>query len=115
MRTATISGPDALLDDLETRILGVRVHTISQALTVGWIDAWLASGARAHVVTINPEIVMRARRDSGYGELLERTRLNVPDGAGIVAAARLRRLPMRQRVTGVDLVDALAGLGSVHG
>ena len=67
------------------------------------------------MVTINPEIVMRARRDPAYGELLERTRLNVPDGAGIIAAARLRRLPMQQRVTGVDLVDDLAGLAAVHG
>ncbi len=115
MNTATINDPDTLLDELETRILGVRVHAIERALTVAWIDAWLASGARAHVVTINPEIVMRARRDAAYGELLERTRLNVPDGAGIVAAARLRRLPMRQRVTGVDLVHDLAGLAAVHG
>lgn len=115
MSTATISGTNTLLNELETRILGVRVHAIERALAVAWIDAWLASGARAHVVTINPEIVMRARRDPAYGELLERTRLNVPDGAGIVAAARLRGLPMRQRVTGVDLVDDLAGLAALHG
>ena len=103
------------VDELETRILGVRVHAISRALTVAWIDAWLASGQSAQVVTVNPEIVMRARRDPMYGDLLERTRLNVPDGAGIVAAARLRRLAMPERVTGVDLVDDLAGLAAVHG
>ena len=115
MNTASTNGTDTLLDELETRILGVRVHAISRALTVAWIDAWLASGQSAHVVTINPEIVMRARRDPMYGDLLERTRLNVPDGAGIVAAARLRRLAMPERVTGVDLVDDLAGLAAVHG
>ncbi len=115
MSTATTNRTDTLLDELETHILGVRVHAIGRGLTVAWIDAWLASVARAQVVTINPEIVMRARHDLAYGELLERTRLNVPDGAGIVAAARLRRLPMRQRVTGVDLVDDLAGLAAVHG
>ena len=115
MSTASINGTDTLLGELETRILGVRVHAISRALTVAWIDAWLASGQSAHVVTINPEIVMRARRDPEYGALLERTRLNVPDGAGIVAAARLRRLAMPERVTGVDLVDDLAGLAAVHG
>ncbi|MCY3895321.1 MAG: WecB/TagA/CpsF family glycosyltransferase [Chloroflexi bacterium] len=115
MSSATTSATNTHLDKLEARILGVRVHAIERALTVAWIDAWLASGARAHVVTINPEIVMRARRDPAYGELLERTRLNVPDGAGIVAAARLRGLTMPERVTGVDLVDDLAGLAAVHG
>ena len=115
MRTATINATDTYIDELETRILGVRVHAISRALTVAWIDAWLASGQSAQVVTVNPEIVMRARRDPTYGELLERTRLNVPDGAGIVAAARLRRLSIPERVTGVDLADDLAGLAAVHG
>jgi N-acetylglucosaminyldiphosphoundecaprenol N-acetyl-beta-D-mannosaminyltransferase len=106
---------DAFAEEIETRILGVRVHGISLAQTVAWIDAWLASGSSAHVVTINPEILMRARRERSYGELLERTRLNVPDGAGIIAAARLRRLAIPERVTGVDLVDDLAGLAAVHG
>ncbi len=115
MRTATINATDTYIDELETRILGVRVHAISRALTVAWIDAWLASRQSAQVVTVNPEIVMRARRDPTYGELLEQSRLNVPDGAGIVAAARLRRLSISERVTGVDLVDDLAGLAAVHG
>lgn len=115
MSSATISSNESHPGKLEERILGVRVHAISRALAVAWIDAWLGSGARAQVVTVNPEIVMRARRDPGYGELLERTRLNVPDGAGIVAAARLRGLSMPERVTGVDLVDDLAGLAAVHG
>ena len=110
-----VDATDSFVHELETRILGVRVHAISRALTVAWIDAWLASGQSAQVVTVNPEIVMRARRDPAYGELLERTRLNVPDGAGIVAAARLRRLAISERVTGVDLVDDLAGLAAVHG
>ena len=93
----------------------MRVHGVSRAQAVFWIDAWLASGQSAHVVTVNPEIVMRARRDPPFGRLLERTRLNVPDGAGIVAAAKLRGLPVPERVTGVELVDDLAALAAVHG
>lgn len=82
---------------------------------MAWIDAWLASGQGAQVVTANPEIVMRARREPAYGELLEGTRLNVPDGVGIVAAAWMRRRSIPERVTGVDLVDDLAGLAAVQG
>ncbi len=110
-----VDATDPFIGELETRILGVRVHGISRALTVAWIDAWLASGSSAHVVTVNPEIVMRSRHDAAYRALLDRTRLNVPDGAGIVAAARLRRLSLPERVTGVELVDDLAGLAAVHG
>ena len=115
MSTANINAQSSVLTDIETRILGVRVHAIERALAVAWIDAWIASGQRAQVVTTNPEIVMQARRDPAYGELLERTRLNLPDGVGIVAAARMCRRSIPERVTGVDLVDDLAGLAAVHG
>ena len=115
MTSTTLNATDALLRDVEARVLGVRVHGVSRAQTVAWIDAWLGAGQSAHVVTMNPEIIMRARRDPPFRDLLERTRLNVADGAGVVAAARLRGLRLPERVTGVDLADDLAALAAVHG
>ena len=106
---------DTYLRTLETRILGARVHVLNRALAVAWIDAWLASGQRAQIVTMNPEIIMRARHDPAYNSLLQRTRLNVADGIGVLAAARLRGVAIPERVTGVDLADDLAALAAVHG
>ncbi len=110
----TSADPDDLRA-LETRVLGVRVHGVTRAQAVAWIDARLSAGRRAHVATVNPELVMRARRDASFRALLQRTQLNVPDGAGVVAAARLRGRRMPQRVTGVDLVDDLAALAAARG
>ena len=115
MTSATLNPTDKLLRDVEARILGVRVHGVSRAQAVAWIDAWLGAGQNAHLVTINPEIIMRARRDPQFRNLLERTRLNVADGAGVVAAARLRGLRLPERVTGVELADDLAALAALHG
>ena len=115
MTSTTLNPTDKLLRDVEARILGVRVHGVSRAQAVAWIDAWLGAGQNAHLVTINPEIIMRARRDPPFRNLLERTRLNVADGAGVVAAARLRGLRLPERVTGVELADDLAALAAVHG
>ena len=115
MTFRTLNTTDVPLRDVEARILGVRVHGVSRAQAVAWIDAWLGSGQSAHVVTVNPEIIMQARRDERFRNLLEHTRLNVADGVGILAAAKLRRLVIPERVTGVDLVDDLAALAAVHG
>ncbi|HET9110801.1 MAG TPA: WecB/TagA/CpsF family glycosyltransferase, partial [Ktedonobacterales bacterium] len=72
------------------------------------ICALIEQGQRAHVVTLNPEIVMRTRRDAGLARIIHAARLVTADGVGILWALRLtgRRLP--ERVTGVDLTLALA-------
>jgi N-acetylglucosaminyldiphosphoundecaprenol N-acetyl-beta-D-mannosaminyltransferase len=60
----------------------------------------------ALVVTLNPEMVMLARRDGDFRSLLESATLLVPDGIGIVRALRRRGHPGAERVGGADLITA---------
>jgi len=99
----------------EFRVLGTRIHGIDQGQAMAWIAAWVQTGARAHVVTINPEFVMHARRDPTFHHLLENTRLNVPDGIGVVMAGRLGKNHVPARITGVSLVQEIAELSAVRG
>jgi N-acetylglucosaminyldiphosphoundecaprenol N-acetyl-beta-D-mannosaminyltransferase len=69
--------------------------------------ALLQSGRGGQVVTLNPEIVMRARRDPGLRAVIAGAALVTADGAGVVWAARLAGLTLPERVTGVDLSVAL--------
>jgi N-acetylglucosaminyldiphosphoundecaprenol N-acetyl-beta-D-mannosaminyltransferase len=59
------------------------------------------------VVTLGTEMVMRAQNDSDFREVVCRADLVVPDGIGLVFAARLAGLAAPERVTGVDLVAEL--------
>jgi N-acetylglucosaminyldiphosphoundecaprenol N-acetyl-beta-D-mannosaminyltransferase len=60
----------------------------------------------ALVVTLNPEMVMLARRDGDFRLLLESAELIVPDGIGVVRALRRRGHAEAVRVGGADLVTA---------
>lgn len=60
----------------------------------------------AIVVTLNPEILMRARREPDFGAILEAAALIVPDGIGLVRALRRRGYRQAQRVGGADLLEA---------
>jgi N-acetylglucosaminyldiphosphoundecaprenol N-acetyl-beta-D-mannosaminyltransferase len=60
----------------------------------------------AVVVTLNPEMVMLARRDGDFRSLLESAELIVPDGIGVVRALRRRGHPEAERVGGADLITA---------
>jgi N-acetylglucosaminyldiphosphoundecaprenol N-acetyl-beta-D-mannosaminyltransferase len=89
-------------------VLGVRIDDVTypEALAV-LLDA--IRTRTPHVVTTpNPEIVMFARRDAAFRATLNRAALNIPDGIGLVLAARLGGRRLREHVQGTDLVLLLA-------
>jgi N-acetylglucosaminyldiphosphoundecaprenol N-acetyl-beta-D-mannosaminyltransferase len=58
---------------------------------------------------------MRARQDPAFRALLDRAALNIPDGVGLLLAARLQGRRFREHVRGTDLVEKLAALGAAKG
>src|SRR5438270_8756522 len=96
-------------------ILGARVDDVSYpealAILLEAIDARVP-----HVVTTpNPEFVMLARRDVAFRAALNRAALNIPDGIGLVLAARLAGERLRAHVQGTDLVLMLAAESARRG
>jgi N-acetylglucosaminyldiphosphoundecaprenol N-acetyl-beta-D-mannosaminyltransferase len=97
------------------RILGVPVAAVDLAGAVEAIAEMIAQGGQHQVVTVNPEFLVRARYQPAFGAVLRRAALATADGAGVVLAARLLGTPLRGRVTGTDLVLALARRGAQEG
>ena len=85
-------------------ILGVAVHQVDVAATLAQIGAWIAAPRTVcrQICTVNPEFIMDARRDAAFAAALNRADLRVPDGVGVLWAARLLGAPLQQRVTGSD-------------
>jgi N-acetylglucosaminyldiphosphoundecaprenol N-acetyl-beta-D-mannosaminyltransferase len=65
-----------------------------------------ATSHPAVVITLNPEMVMMARRNPAFSSALESAALVVPDGIGLVRALRRRGHPEVERVGGADLIGA---------
>ena len=95
-------------------ILGVKVHCVDFKQTLAQIDHWLegstdeAAGehpaqAKVHqICTVNPEFIMAAQRDPVFAAVLHKADLCVPDGVGVVWAARRQGVHLAERVTGSD-------------
>jgi len=97
------------------RVLGVRVDAVDTEETLERIEELLRSGGHHLVATVNPEFVMRARRDPEFHRVLESAGLCLPDGWGVTWAARRQGQPLPERVTGVDLIPALAARAADRG
>jgi N-acetylglucosaminyldiphosphoundecaprenol N-acetyl-beta-D-mannosaminyltransferase len=96
-------------------LLGVRIDDVTLTEAVERVGYWVRDGQSAQIATVNPEFVMRARHDAAFCDALARSRLNVPDGVGIMWAARHLGQPLRERVTGVALTDALCARAAERG
>jgi N-acetylglucosaminyldiphosphoundecaprenol N-acetyl-beta-D-mannosaminyltransferase len=93
-------------------VLGCPVDVVDMAAAVRTLIDLVerhrrdATASPAVVVTINPEMVMLARRDGDFASLLESATMLVPDGIGIVRALHRRGHPEATRVGGADLISA---------
>jgi len=65
------------------------------------------SEEKYYVVTPNPEILVIADSDPNYKKVLNRAKVALPDGIGIMLASRLLSTPLRGRIHGVDLMESL--------
>ena len=59
------------------------------------------------IVTANPEIIMRARDDKAYKQTLMEADDVVPDGIGVIYAAKFKKQPLQERIAGFDLMEQM--------
>ena len=112
-------------------ILGTRIDCVDFAQMlhqiVGWIDDSSPptnpkskppnpqSPPFHQICTINPEFIIDARRDPHFAAVLRRADLCVPDGVGVLWAARRQGVTLRERVTGSDGIYRIAGRAAQAG
>lgn len=92
---------------MRTEIFGVDFHdlTVQEAAELG-AEALELPGFH-YVVTPNPELVNMARGDEYYRAILNGADLVLPDGIGVVYAAKILGRPLKGRCPGIDFASAL--------
>ena len=96
-------------------ILGVRVDDVTYEETISLCGDFIQDGGPHLIATVNTEFVMAAQRDASFRRLLNSAALTVPDGIGLLAAARLSGHGFREHVRGTDLVERLVPVAARNG
>ena len=79
------------------------------------VERFVEEGGLHLVATVNPEFVMRAQNDRDFARILDSADLCLPDGVGVVWAARRAGCPQREPVAGSDMLPLLAELCARRG
>ena len=90
-------------------VLGVSFDNVTPDEAVQRALAMLEENRPHLAVTPNPEMIQRAEKDPEFSKVLADADLVLPDGIGVIYAAKILGRPLKGRVPGVDFASALMG------
>ena len=96
-------------------LFGLPISNVTMTEAVAQIGQILDSGRTQQIATANLDFARNARRDEFLHRVICDCAMVLPDGAPMLWAAKLFRKPLKQRVTGVDLIPELARLSAERG
>lgn len=89
-------------------ILGVRIHALQIPTVVEVLEKWSSQeGTPRRVCVTGMHGVIEAKHDRAFQEILNHSDLNVADGWPVMFMGRLLGRPMRRRVYGPELMQAV--------
>lgn len=88
-------------------ILGVSFDNVdlSQATQRGY--EMVTGESFRYVVTPNPEFIMDAEKNEKFQQVLNGADLVIPDGIGVLYAAKILGTPLKSRVPGIDFASGV--------
>lgn len=83
-------------------ILGTEFDNFTEKQFHELISTDLDNHANKFIATPNPEIVLSARNNTRFSNIVNNADYVIPDGIGIIKGANMLGTPMHERITGFD-------------
>jgi N-acetylglucosaminyldiphosphoundecaprenol N-acetyl-beta-D-mannosaminyltransferase len=104
------------LDLRRVDILGIPVDAVDMAQALRLAEGMVREGPPAScILAVNPEKVIALPKDPWLSEFFRGGSLLLPDGIGVVWAARLLEGAVAARVPGADLMQELCSMAATKG
>jgi N-acetylglucosaminyldiphosphoundecaprenol N-acetyl-beta-D-mannosaminyltransferase len=88
-------------------LMGCAIDNLTMEDTLRRIEGFIASGTPHQHVVVNVDKLVKASRDPALQRIINECALVNVDGMPVVWASRLLGKPLKERVAGVDLFEAL--------
>lgn len=94
---------------------GIKVDNVSLPEALSKVKEFATSDQPRLVVTPNPEIIVAAQQDLALKGIINNASLRVPDGVSMVVVSRILGNPLKERVSGIDLMLEIVKLSAQQG
>lgn len=96
-------------------LLNTFVNNLTMEETVAAIEAMLTQEKQSYVVPINVDVVMKIENDPQLKQIADHADLVLVDGTPLLWIAKYHGHPVKEKVSGSDLVPALCKLAAEKG
>ncbi|GFN34317.1 WecB/TagA/CpsF family glycosyltransferase [Tepidimicrobium xylanilyticum] len=96
-------------------VFGIRIDNITLEEASRTVEEYLMEDGLKTISTPNTEIVMNAKDDEYLRRIINESDLVIPDGIGLIYGSRIRKKPLKERVTGFDLSIKLLEIANKKG
>lgn len=97
------------------KIMGVNVGSTTMTEMVEEVRKALKEKKQTAIYTPNTEIVMMAKENKDICDLINRADLIIPDGIGLIYASKIKKKPLKGRVTGFHLSEEMIKICAQEG
>lgn len=87
--------------------MGVGFDDLTRDGAVALCKNLIEEHRSAYMVTPNPEIVMASWDDPALREAISNADLVIPDGIGVIKAAKILGTPLKERLPGIEIGEAI--------
>lgn len=84
-------------------IMGVRINNVTMKEVLNTIEESIKNNKKYVIYTPNTEFIMMCQDDEEFLNYMNKSDINIPDGIGLIYAAKLKGLPLKEKVAGYDL------------
>lgn len=95
-------------------IFGIPVCKWAMQDVVSYLTEVVLSGQYHQVITANPIMLTEAQNNPEFETVMKNAELIIPDGTGLVWAAKMGGEPVEERVPGIELLHELMKQGEKH-
>lgn len=99
----------------KVEILNVNFENISKKELLNKLVTKVSSDQKTFLVTANPEMVMYAKKDEDYNQIVGKADYVIADGYGVVLGSKILGTPVPERIPGFELMCDLLESGAKKG
>ena len=97
------------------KFLNTYINNITMDETVQNIEQMIQKGQKAYVTPINVDVVMKMEKDEKLKEIIDNADIVLTDGKPLIWISKLKNNPIKEKVSGSDLVPQLCELSNRKG
>ena len=103
------------MNDCKVMIAGVGIDNITMDQTLSFIEELIQKRKVSYVVTPNVDHIIKLQRDLEFKKIYREAACVLPDGMPLLWAGRFLGTPLKEKVSGSDLVPRLCEIAAQKG